>query len=207
MPIQVRVQPLERDIRPLLSDLLSPQKRSMALAQFARVSINEAKDQNRRILGRVPPMQVFVDGTEGAPLESVQPGGIIVANFVLIDELLRYIKSQLETHSPFKTGRYKSNHILLADGTQVDIDGSPIPTAEEYVFTNLVPYARKIERGSSTQAPEGVYQTVAHLAQRQFRGLARITFSFRTVIGGVIVGGKLGDRSERRNPAIIIRQR
>ena len=53
--------------------------------------------------------------------------------------------------------------------------------AEEYVFINTQPYARKIEgtggRRMAPQAPDGVYQAVATLAQRRFGNIARITFS------------------------------
>ena len=86
------------------------------------------------------------------------------------------------------------------------------------MFLNTQPYARKIEgyRGlggvvhrapSSPQAPDGVYQAVATLAQRKFGNVAKITFSYRTAIGGEIIGGKAGDRSKLRNPAIVVRLR
>jgi hypothetical protein len=199
-----RISPIQRDIQPLLSELLSPEQRSLALAKFAREEIAVATTINKRALGREPPFKIFVDGREGANLESVKPSGTIVCDFVLINELLVYIGSQLVKHSPVKTGRYQHSHILLADGRQISWEAG-IPSADEYVFTSLVPYARKIERGSSTEAPQGVYQTVAHLAQRQFRDFASITFSYRTVIGGGIVGGRLGNRSENRSPAIVVR--
>jgi hypothetical protein len=75
---------------------------------------------------------------------------------------------------------------------------NPAP-AQQYVFVNTDPYARKIEGTkqkppSSPQAPDGVYQAVATLA-RKFSNLAKITFSYQTVAGG------------ERNPAIIVRLR
>jgi hypothetical protein len=206
MVAAARIQPIERDVQFLLEETFSPQARSAALAEFARGEIAEAKAINRQLLGREPPSTIFVDGVEGAALESVKPAGVIVLDFELVDEVLLYIHQQLETHSPVLTGRYRRSHALFADGTEVTIE-SGIPAAEEYVFLNLQPYARKIERGSSTQAPEGVYQVVAVLAQAQFRNVARITFSYRTAMGGAIIGGKLGNRSQLRNPAIIVRQR
>lgn len=205
--LQARIQPLERDVQALLSDLSDPQQRSLALAEFARSEIADAKTINRQILGREPPSKLFVDGIEGAALESVQPGGIIVVDFELIEEVLRYVDQQLRAHSPVVTGRYQRSHTLFADGTQVSAEADLIPQAEEYVFLSLVPYARKIERGSSAKAPEGVYQVVAVLAQRKFGSLARITFSYRTAIRGGIIGGRLGNRAEQRSPAIVIRQK
>lgn len=208
--LRTRVQPIERDLRFLSDELLSPERRALAQAEFARVEIENAKAINARALGRAPPLRIFVDGREGAPLTSVRPGGVIVADFRLVSELLGWIDMQLILHSPMKTGRYKRSHALFADGSQIALAGkvpTDVPQADEYVFINLVPYARKIERGSSTQAPEGVYQVVAVLAQRRFGNVARITYSFRTATGGEIIGGRLGNRSSQRNPAIIVRQR
>jgi hypothetical protein len=164
------------------------------LAAFAAETIEEAKTQNKQVLGVVPPYDVFVDGREGAPLASVKPDGVIRAEFQLVNEALAWISTQLQLHSPVLTGRYAKSHELFADG--VDTENPNIaPPAEEYVFMNIQPYARKIERGMSPQAPDGVYQAVATLAQRRFGNVARITFSYRTVTGG------------ERNPAIIVRLR
>lgn len=203
MPVTARVQPVSRDFQLLLDDLKSPQAKSLAFAEFARAELNDAKAINRAALGYDPPLDIYVDGTKGAPLESVR--NVVVGDFKLIDVLIMYIHSQLEMHSPVKTGKYKQSHMLLIDGREFKPITSPIPFADEYVFVNIVPYARKIERGSSSQAPDGVYQVVAHLAQQQFRNIGSVTFSYRTVLEGVIVGGKIGDRSEQRNPAIIVK--
>lgn len=208
MALQARIQPLRQDIELLLAELSSPQERSIALVEFARDKIADAKTTNRQALGREPPSKIFVDGRQTDALESVRPGGTIVCDFQLIGVVLFWIGGQLELHSPFKTGRYKRSHQLFADGQQVSWENDDIPEdAQEYAFVNAVPYARKIERGSSTQTPEGVYQTVAVLARQRFGSVASITFALRTVTGGGIIGGKLANRSDRRNPAVIVRQR
>lgn len=217
MALKTRVQPIVRDLELFQAADLGPKARSAMLAAFAAETIEEAKAQNKQVLGVVPPYEVFVDGREGAPLTSVKPDGVIRAEFELINEALAWIFQQLQIHSPVLTGQYARSHELFADGVDV---GNPnvAPPAEEYVFLNTQPYARKIEgyRGlggvthrapSSPQAPDGVYQAVATLAQRRFGNVAKITFSYRTAIGGDIIGGKAGDRSQLRNPAIIVRLR
>ena len=181
------------------------------LAAFAAETIEEAKQQNKQVLGVVPPYEVYVDGREGAPLASVKPDGIIRAEFQLVNEALAWISTQLQIHSPVLTGRYAKSHELFADGVETE-NPNAAPPAEEYVFLNTQPYARKIEGDQDEaaivpQAPDGVYQAVATLAQRRFGNVAKITFSYRTAIGGEIIGGKAGDRSELRNPAIIVRLR
>jgi len=206
MALKTRVQPIVRDLELFQSLDLGDKARSAMLAAFAAEAIAEAGQQNKQVLGVVPPYDVFVDGREGAPLTSVKPDGVIRAEFQLVNEALAWISTQLQIHSPVLTGRYAKSHELFADGVDTE-NPNVAPPAEEYVFINIQPYARKIERGTSPQAPDGVYQAVATLAQRRFGNVAKITFSYRTAIGGDIIGGKAGDRSKQRNPAIIVRLR
>jgi len=211
MALKTRVEPISREFELFLAQDLGPKARSAMLAAFAAETIEEVKQQNKQVLGAVPPYDVFVDGREGAPLTSVKPDGVIRAEFQLVNEALAWIFQQLQQHSPVRTGRYASSHELFADGVGTE-NPNAAPPAEEYVFLNTQKYARKIEgdKGrppSSPQAPDGVYQAVATLARRKFGNVAKITFSYRTAIGGDIIGGKAGDRSRLRNPAIIVRLR
>ena len=182
---------------------LGPKARSAMLAAYAADAIEDAKKQNKRALGRVPPYDIYVDNREGAPLTSVKPDGVIRAEFQLVNEALAWINTQLQMHSPVRSGRYAKSHELFADGIDTE-NPNMAPPAEEYVFLNIQPYSRKIERGLSPQAPDGVYQAVATLAAAKFNNIAKIKFSYRTAISGEIIGGKAGDRSELRNPAIIV---
>jgi hypothetical protein len=202
--VQTRIEPIDRDIALMLSEELSPQGQSKVFAEFAGEQIEDAKQTNRQILGRMPRYTVAVDGRAGAPLETVKPDGVISAEFELFDDVLVWIAGQLETHSPRLSGRYAKSHTIFADGVEVDV-GAKIPDAQEFVFISTLPYARKIERGESSQAPDGVYQVVATLAQRRFGNIAKVTFSYRTALSGSLIGGRAGDRSSERNPAIIVR--
>ena len=189
MAVVTRIEPIAKDISVFIDDIRKAG--TGAFAAFARQSIEEAKQQNQSVLGRVPPYTVFVDGSKGAALESVRPNGVIVAEFQLIDDVLRFIGEQLVRNSPHLTGRYEHSHLLFADGSQVDPATPQTTLAREYVFVNTVPYARKIERGMSPQAPNGVYEVAAAMARRKFGRFARISFGFRNVSGG-------------RQPAIIV---
>ena len=137
---------------------------------------------------------------------SVKPdGGVIVADFDIVSEVLIWIDDQLKRHSPVKTGRYVQSHIVLLDG----VEAEPTVTAafDEAVFVNNQPYARKIERGLSSQEPDGVYEAVAALARRRFGNIARVTFSFRSVRGGpisewaAVTGMRKSGRGAIRDPA------
>ena len=188
---------------------LEPAERSKEFAEMALAEILDARAINRRALGAEPLYTTYVDGNANAALESVKPNGVIFVEFQLITEVLAFIGQQLEMFSPVKTGRYKRSHVLLADGIAMELDTpamlAQLAIAEEYVFVNTVPYARKIERGMSPQAPDGVYQAVANIARTRYSKIARITFSYRTIVGGLMIGGREGDRSEKRNPAVIVR--
>lgn len=206
MAVKTRVDPIDRDIQLMLADTLSPKAKSQVFADFAEDEIAKARQTNRQILGRNPRLTITVDGREGAPLTSVRPDGVIVAEFELFNDVLVWIANQLELHSPVKSGRYQRSHTVFADGIEIEPTAT-VPAASEFVFINVVPYARKIERGVSSQAPDGVYQAVAVLAQRRFGNVARISFSYRTAMSGMIVGGRAGNRSSERNPAIVVRVR
>lgn len=191
MALTIRIEPLARDVQVLIGDL-EGEAASEVFAEFAEGEIDDAKEINASVLGRVPPYKVFVDGKEGAPLESVRPDGVIVAEFELVSDVLIWISEQLTKFSPVLSGRYQRSHELFADGKLVSAIDQLIPLADQYVFVNTVPYARKIERGSSSQAPDGVYQGVASLAQRRFGNIARSSYTFATLPEG------------ERNPAIVV---
>jgi len=209
----------DRAIFALIDDELSPEAQSRSLADAAREAIDEAAAQNARALGRVPPHETTVDGRLGAPLDSVSPRGVIVAEFDLFEDMLQWIGRALVEASPTLTGRYARSHVFTVDGVEI-ADGAALPVRfEEAAFVNLQPYARKIERGQSDQAPDGVYQAVAVTAAKRFGNLARIRFSYRAPLFGAVDewAGKTGMKSRskgarraerlRRQPAIVVTPR
>lgn len=216
MTVRTRVEPINRDVALILNQELSPTSRARQLAAFAAESIEEARQQNGRVLGRIPRSRTFVDGREGSPLTSVRPDGVIGTEFEVFGDLLVWIGEQLIKHSPIKSGRYAKSHTLLADGQEAAIGGI-IPDADEYVFINTQPYARKIEKGSSSQAPDGVYQAIPLLPETKRRGnIAKVSFGYRVPLFGAVNswaqttrsgGHRRSDRAEwlRRQPAIIVR--
>lgn len=237
MAVSLRVEPvsLDRDLTEMLKEIVSPEARSSIIADVAREAIAEADAINLAALGRVPGRVITVDGRAGINLDQVKPDGSVQAEYRLIDDLLWWIAEQLEEHSPVgdagdkrpgHPGLYRASHVLIADGRAVAIHrGEMIPDAEDYAFVSVVPYARKIERGMSSQAPEGVYQTVATLARGRFGNLAKISFGYRAPEFGAISrwariasarrlakgtrGGNhaLHDEWLRRQPAVIVEPR
>ncbi len=187
MAFTAKIQPIERDIEVILKQGLSPEEQGKVFAQFAREKIEEVKKDNARVLGHVPSYTVTVDGRIGASLDSAKVPGTIVVEFEIVTEALIWIDQQIEIHSPIKSGRFRKSNILLADGVLIDVRQSVAQSAEEYVFINSQPYARKIESGKSSQAPDGVYQAVATLAGTRFgANVAKITFGYRSLVTGAV---------------------
>lgn len=177
MPVTAKVQLIDRETIFRATAGLSPQDQSKAIAAYARQVIAAADAQNASAEGHQVTKRTFVDGAPSTDFERVRPGGIIVAEWDLGTELIRWIYDQLETHSPVKTGRFKASVTVYADGEEVD-DLDKMPEATEVVFAALVPYARKIERH------DAVFESVAALAAARFGNVARIKFSYRNPLGG-----------------------
>lgn len=228
MAIRSRIDPIDRDIAVVFPDPFSEKSQKDTLVSFAKQALADAQRQNEAVLGRVPPHETWVDGKKDAPLESVRPDGTIVFEFELLEDVFGWIGEQLIKHSPRgdsgdpRPGHpdlYMRSHVFTADLVVVD-PGEPVPPAAEYAFLNSQPYARKIERGLSQQAPDGVYEVVAALAQKRFGNMARIRFSYRTPLFGAVDEwasttkmkspyrrGAKRDEWLRRQPAIVITAR
>jgi hypothetical protein len=218
--IKTRIDVVERNVEVLFANELKAAARSQNFARIAREELKKGQEQNRQVLGRVPPHESFVDGRKSEQLEAVKPDGVIVFEFELLDDVLEYIGEMLIRHSPVLTGRFRSSFVMFVDEKVVE-PGEPIPAnAQEITFVNIQPYARKIERGLSPQAPDGVMAVVATMAQRRFGNMARIRFGYRTPLFGGISewanrtrmaspGRRGRQRAEwlRRQPAVIVNPR
>lgn len=203
MTVSTKVQPIDRDLVVRLTG--TDATKSAMLADFAREMLTEAEETNRQALGHVPSHDTYVDGRLGVSEDSVKPDGVIVYAFDLTSDALTWIAQQLDANSPVGAGGdphpglYEHSHVLYADGVAVDPSGD-VPSASEYVFINSEPYARKIESGESSQAPDGVYEGLAAIAQSRFGKSLQIHFTFRAPENGESFG-LLGAGHPRRRHA------
>lgn len=189
MAVVTKVDSIEKDVDIIINEMLSPAGQSKAFAAFAREEIKAGDELNRQILGRVPPRTVTVDGSPRAALERVSPSGTIVAEWELVVDILQWIADTLRERSPVVSGAYREGHTLFIDGVEVPMGGQ-IPAATEYVFTNLVPYARKIEVGKTEsgrdfviQVPSRIYERTFKDAKARFGKQVRITFGYEALVG------------------------
>lgn len=198
-----RVDSFSREIELLVSDALSPAARSAMIADAAREGLAEAQAVNRAALGRDTPHKAYVDGRQGAPFESVNPDrGVIAIEFDISIDVFDFIGRLLVLHSPVLTGAYQDSHQLYADGVAVE-RYDQATRAEEWVFLSPMPYARKIERGLSDQAPDGVYQAVAELARKRYGNIAAVKFTYRSTTLDYVAGehGKGARKRMQQQPA------
>lgn len=208
MAVKVRITPFEKSIKLIVDSHLSPQARSLRVAQFAQHEIAQVDAQHVRVLGTVPPKMVTVDGRQGAKLESVNPDrGIIIAEWKLVGDVVSWIANMLKARSPIQSGRYRSHHILYADGSEV-LASEDVPQAREYVFLNPVPYSRKIEMGKTesgrdfvVQVENRIYERTAKDANARFGNIAKIRFTYAAAVGGAIARKH---KSDGRVPAISV---
>lgn len=181
MPIKTRIDPIATSINLIVANTLSPAAQSKAIANFARNAIAEADETNKRVLGRVPPRTITVDGQKGASLDSVKPGGSgIIVEWEIVSDVLVWIGQTLRDRSPKVSGDFRDGWTLLADGVEVP-KGGKSPAADVYTFVNVVPYARKIEVGKTEsgrdfviQVPNRIAERTAKEAQSRFGNIAKI---------------------------------
>lgn len=206
MPVSSRIEPLSKTLAVIVDQTLSPAARSQALAGFARKTLADAQQQNRRVLGRIPEHRQTVDGVTGARLEAVRPDGRIGIEFEIIGDVLEFIRAELIKASPVDSGAFRKAHQLFADGREV-LPGETPPPAEIYTFSNPVPYARKIEIGAMTMRVPGsdhVFERASRAAKRRFGNTAQIRFTFVDTIGR---SASPKARRASRAPAITVQLR
>jgi hypothetical protein len=220
-----------RRSNPISTTQIEQIKGKFSREQLPRITARVAREKLAEQLAVAPaPYRTFVDGIEGAALESVRPGGIILFRFARIGPVIDWIWNEILSLSPVLTGRYRDSHRFYVNGEERDAEAEgqlvDIPPGAEIVIADLQPYARKIEGGGpgkrgaarpplSPQAPNGVYEITAKEARRRFPD-ADINFTYRGVLeggligadvikGGSKAGAKLHNVAALRYPAIEIR--
>lgn len=192
------IDSIDIDITAIVNEEFSTKARSETLAEFARETLAETEAQNKEALGSTPDHTTTVDGVIGASEDSVRPGGTIEYAFAIVPDIFAWIANMLRQFAPVRSGRFKGSFQLYADGVVIDPDGI-IPQAAIYIFESIAAYASKIEGENkppeSKQAPNGVFEAVATLAQQHFGNQADIGFSYRA---------PLDHSSPRLTPAITI---
>ncbi|WP_419900652.1 hypothetical protein [Roseomonas sp. USHLN139] len=165
---------LRSQIKVFVDAELSPKARSEKLAKVAREGAAKLIAEGQAS----PEFEVFVDGREGAKLESVNPdSGTIVHEFVYIRDAVAFALEYLEARAPRVTGKLVDSIMIAVNGRDVrkgslDIDKIP-PDAEVHIFAS-VPYSRKADvqlegkRRLRFSTPAGMYADAARAVSARF---------------------------------------
>lgn len=197
-----------------VKEQLSPEALGKLIAKQALAMASRVEDGHRQQLGTTFPRTQIVDGVIGGRLEAGRQ--VIVFRWSVQPFIVRWIIDELRRRSPRLTGKYSQSHRLLINGNEVDpADFSQFRPDDEVAIVSLLPYARKIERGQSRQAPKGVYELAAMAARVKFgAGSAApfaIDFTYREYLGYEVGKpkrkSKSAEASRRRFPTITIRPR
>lgn len=209
MATKTRIDSVATDISLIVDQMLSPAAQQMAVANYAADQIRQADAKNQRVLGRVPPKAITVDGRAGGSLDQVRAvGGSIIVEWELMTDVLVWIGNALKDRSPVVSGTYRDSHTLFADGTEIEV-GSEIPgNVSELVFLSPLLYARKIEVGKTEsgrdfviQVPNRIYERTARDANSRFGNIARISMTYRAPFGGSLLKYVPAHRSRRASAA------
>lgn len=179
-----RLDAIDKDFDLILNEALGEKAQTAILREFAEKALSDAQATNRAALGYVPEHTLTYDGGRRANLDGIKPNSVISFEFQLLTDIIEWIDEQLILHSPVRSERYARSHVWFADN--VEMDPRKPPPADGYVVLNAQPYARKIERGLSPQAPDGVYEGVAALAKARFGNFVYVGFSYRSFPSGAI---------------------
>jgi len=178
-------------------------------ARVARRELAEVQRAQAAANGLPAPFERFVDGVKGRSEDEVKLYGVISYLFSHAADVAAWIYEQLLRRSPVgpaEGGHYRDDHRILVNGAEVaDLRG--VKAGDEIAFVNLRPYARKLELGSSMQAPNGIYQVTAKDARTRFRNGPVIEFTYRGFSGVAVDRSKAGNKAAVRYPTIIIRDR
>lgn len=180
-----RLQAIDADFNVVLEAATGTTTRDMLFRAYAENVLQNGIAQNKRALGYEPEHTIAYAGAKRNDLAMARANDLVVIEFNLVLDVIEWIDAQLILHSPVLTGAYAQSHAWFTDSGDPMDPMAPV-RAESYSVLSTLPYARKIERGLSPMAPDGVYEAVATLARQRFGNVAAIKFEYRSFPGGAI---------------------
>lgn len=173
------------------------------LIDITRQRTAENQAALRAVFGSEAPIERWVDGALGKPLEQAQQ--VTLTEFSTLQFVVDAALAALIQASPYgqeREGHYRDDHWLYVNGTRrsAAAEGAavPIEQTDQIVILNPRPYAARIEGGTpgrykgqmvarrpglSVQAPDGVYEITAKALRLRFGRIAKIAFAWRRPAG------------------------
>jgi hypothetical protein len=172
------MQAVDRTIRKIFDAAAGPVSvRAAAYARRRRDAVLAAHGASA--------FRVTVDGRSGAAEETVSAeGGIIRYDFDYVAKAARFALAALRRAAPVRRGTYRADHKVLVAGRESAVVPDRLPFGTVITLVNALPYARKIERGLSKKAPDGVYEVVARQVRSRFGATVAVGFTWIQLAGG-----------------------
>jgi hypothetical protein len=194
----VGLDAFRRELDVFIDGALSPEGRREIFLGVARPTIAAFEADWREALQQ-DVVETFVDGVRGAPFQSVQiPGGVIAARARPIGPVVARLFELYDLFVKVVTGDYAADIAVFVDDAATSRAQAETAVAgAEIVVTNLSPFARKGEvRGfndrDGSNFPNGLFEGLAGLLREEFSGSGATISSRWRAFGG------------RRLPAIAI---
>lgn len=129
---------------------LGDDRRRAIIAEQANRLLQERLAVNERILGRRPPFRQFVDGREGAPFDSIMPGGEIRVSFDVNFAVAQAIVFLLFVSSPYDPTpdglpHYRDRHFVIVDDEIIDPPFDDVGPFDRMLIINDRVYSNFLE--------------------------------------------------------------
>lgn len=186
-----------------------------ALAERNRVLREEAQRG-----GIAPTFTDFVEGRKGAAYQTVSPDGVIRIQYGYAREVAMQALKLLMLRSPVLTGEYLKSFVILVNGAEVSGPFAIPAQFDECLIINTRPYARRLEIGKKrdgtpfvVRKDPKIVEEVAVVLKLAYKELARVSFTYRELVGGYTLANSAGKYKGKRKgdpmryPAIRILRR
>lgn len=187
----------------------------LALAATARSEEARVIREQKARAGIVPTLTRVVDGRRGAAYDQVRDNGVIILQWRYLREIVTVAMARLKARSPERSGDYKRGLMLFVGNAQATISAAGIPEgATNMTIVATMPYSRRLEVGKDAkggpfvvQVPQHIVQETAMLLARDYRGVARIKFTYEDVQGpgGRAARPSTGSRRKDRRRDVSLR--
>ncbi len=176
---------VKRSARITPSTLLPQAERAKIIAAAARTERDAMISR-----GEASPIyRTLVDGRDGAPEESIKPGGAIIYRFNTLGQAAIFGLSFARERSPVLSGTYKRSWFVAVNGVPWDGNLREVPSDAQVMIVNAAPYHRKVETGAQRGLGRGICEAIRKAVRQRFPNMeAAVIF---TDLSGEAAGWRL----------------
>ena len=202
---------------------------AVGIGQWVQRATVEIAEEERIRAGLDKDSVAITDGVRGRAASDVKPFGkvVFVARPSMADAVLWALAKLIEISpvGPAEGGHYKDDHVVMLNGKAIEgnLRGAldQIGPGDRIQIVNPRVYARKLEgatarrnasryrearKGTSRQAPNGIYRVVQRLVVQRYSKSLFVDFKYVQLNTGVKVWGAVGGGRVKINGAWVARQ-